>query len=68
MIVLHIYYVVKKKVGKLSYTALITFITCLKGINIIDDFKIERMVNLEICKETLKKMVLRMTLEGWVNK
>lgn len=54
------YEVVKKKVGKLPYGALITLIMRLKAIY-LDDFKEEKLVNVEIGKKILKKMMLKMT-------
>lgn len=67
LIILHMHRVVKKKSRKFPYWALITLILCTKGISFNDDFKWDKLTTLEIGKETLKKMMLRVTSEEWVN-
>lgn len=52
---------IKKKTDKLPYEALITLTLRIKGISITSDIKVEKMINLEIGKETLKKMMLHLT-------
>lgn len=53
--------------SRLPYGVLITLNMCSRGINIIDNFKSDMLVNVEIGKETLKLMILRLTPEGWAN-
>lgn len=57
----------QEKVGKMSYGALTTRILHMKRIAILDKLKKEKLVNLEIGRETLKKMKSRPTSDGWMN-
>lgn len=66
LIIIHMYRGVRKNVGKSPYSAFIALIMRSEGIDVIDVTD-QTFDSIEIGKETLKKMTLRMTLDGWVN-
>lgn len=59
LIILHTHRIVKRKLGKVPYGALITIILCATSTSINDDVKANKLTNVEIGKETLKKMIMR---------
>lgn len=66
LIIIHMYRFVRKNISKLPYGALITQIFKHKGVDFFEHAN-NPLVNVEIGKETLKKMIMKMTPEGWVN-
>jgi len=59
--------VARKKIEKLPYCGLITLIFRANGIIINDDLKADKLANVEIEKETLKKMMIGLISTVWVN-